>query len=158
MGRIVAPYGIKGWVKIQTYTEQQDALLDYAVWWIGKNSNWQEAKVAEAALHNKYLVVRFESYSDRNAAQGLSGWQIGVPRDLFPEADNDEFYWVDLIGVQVINLQDKVLGQVIELIESKAHDLLVVGENKCLIPFVNHVIKHVDLQAKKLIVDWDESK
>lgn len=155
MGQIAAPYGVKGWVKIRTYTEQQDALLDYAVWWIGKNSNWQEVKVAEAALHNKYLVVRFESCTGRETAEILCGQQIGIPRNLLPNTDNNEFYWVDLIGIQVINLQDKVIGQVVELIESKAHDLLVIGERRYMIPFVDHVIKQVDLQAGRLIVDWD---
>jgi len=156
MGQIIAPSGIQGAVKVRIYTELPDALLDYDMWWIGKDPNWQQVAVTEADLQGKFLIVRFKSHTERKTVEPFSGWEIGIPRNLLPQTDEDEFYWSDLIGLQVVNLQNETIGQVMELMETKAHDLLVVGDQKELIPFVDHIVKSVDLQAGKIVVDWDK--
>src|SRR4051812_16675153 len=99
MGHISGPFGIKGWIKIHPYTEALDGLLDYPVWWVGKEPNWRELKVIESAVHGKSLIARIEQCADRDAAERIKGSQIAVPRALLPESDEGEFYWSDLVGL-----------------------------------------------------------
>jgi 16S rRNA processing protein RimM len=156
MGRIVAPFGVKGWVKLKVFTETPDSLLDYPAWWLATANGWQNYEVAEAEFHAKGLVVRLEGVSDRTGAEGLSGMDVGVPREAFPEPDADEFYWTDLIGLDVVNRQDEALGKIEGLLETGANDVLVVrGDRERLIPYVASTIVAVDLQSRRVVVDWD---
>jgi 16S rRNA processing protein RimM len=101
--------------------------------------------------------VQLAGYDDRDAAAVLSGTEIGVYRSQLPAPDTDEYYWSDLVGLQVLTTQDKLLGVVDHLIETGANDVLVIhGERECLVPFIRHqVIKSVDLDAGVIRVDWD---
>lgn len=156
MGRIAAPYGIKGWVKIQPFTQTLDALLDYPSWLIGKDGQWREAGVEEASLHGDFIVARLRGCDDRNAAFALRGQEIAVPREALPPTEADEYYWQDLIGLNVINRDGVRLGQVDRLLETGAHDVLVVKEeaNEILIPFVGLYVLKVDLVQGFIEVDW----
>jgi 16S rRNA processing protein RimM len=116
MGRIVAPFGVKGWVKLKVFTETPDGLLSYPVWWLATTNGWQKYEVAEAEFHAKGLVVRLEGVVDRTGAEALSGIDVGVPREAFPEPEADQFYWADLIGLDVVNRQDEALGKIEELL------------------------------------------
>lgn len=156
MGRIAAPYGIKGWVKIQTFSESVDTLADYPEWQIGHTGNWRAVRILNAHLHTNTLVAELEGVADRDAALALKGSEIAVPRETLPPAPENEYYWSDLIGLDVINTQGVAFGKVKELLESGAHDVLVVsGERERLIPFVGQIVKKVDLTAKTLEVDWE---
>lgn len=155
MGRIAAPYGVKGWVKIQTFTETLDSLLDYPVWQIGKNGQWRNAEVEDASVHGEFLVAKLKECNDRDAAFALRGQEIAVSRDEFPEPEDNEYYWEDLIGLSVINREGIRLGQVVKLLETGAHDVLVVeGEKEHLIPFVEVYVLSVDLAQGRIEVDW----
>jgi len=159
MGRIAVPYGVQGWVKIQTFTQELDSLLDYPDWYLGKNElgNWQEREVVEARMHSNSLIAKFAGCDDRNAAFALKGQEIAVPRDELPAAEEDEYYWSDLVGLQVYNLDSLHFGQVQGLLATGANDVLVVkseGGPQRLVPFTNDAIKEVDLAAGKLLVDW----
>jgi 16S rRNA processing protein RimM len=156
MGRIVAAQGIQGWVKVQTFTEYLDSLLDYDVWYLGNETAWRPAKVLEAKVHGKVIVAKLEGVPDRTAAEKLKGQLIAVSRADLPEQDEDEYYWSDLIGMTVRNLQDEVLGTVENLLETGANDVLVVqGEHgQLLIPFIESVAHDVDLVNKMMRVDW----
>lgn len=156
MGRIAAPYGIKGWVKIQTFSELVDTLADYPEWQIGRTGNWRAVRVLSAHLHTNTLVAELEGIADRDAALALKGSEIAVPRETLPAAPENEYYWSDLIGLDVTNTQGVAFGKVKELLESGAHDVLVVsGERERLIPFVGQIVKTVDLAAGTLQVDWE---
>ncbi len=161
MGRIVAPYGVFGWLKVLPDTETMDSLFDYDTWWIGKDGNWRELDVIEAKIHNDVLVVKLQGIDDRDAALACKSQQVAVPRDALPEAAENEYYWSDLIGLTVINKQDVVFGQIADVFETGANDVIVVnsgqlnGERERLIPFTPHVILDVDLAAKTMLVDWD---
>jgi len=156
MGRIAAPYGIKGWVKIQTFSESVDTLADYREWQIGRAGNWRPVRVLNARLHTNTLVAELEGIADRDAALALKGREIAVPRATLPPAPENEYYWSDLVGLDVINTQGVAFGKVKELLESGAHDVLVVsGERERLIPFVGQIVKTVDLAAGTLQVDWE---
>lgn len=156
MGKIVAAHGIKGWVKIQTYTEYLDSLLDYDTWYIGKEEVWRPLEVLEAEVHSKVLVAKLEGVDDRTAAERYKGQLIAVPRSELPEQEEGEYYWSDLIGLKVLNLAGEELGTVDTLLETGANDVLVVkgGSGELLIPFIEDVIGTVDLKQKTIRVDW----
>ena len=156
MGRVAAPYGVKGWVKIQTFTEALDGLFDYDTWWIGAAGSWQECDVEEARIHGNTLIAKFAGCDGRDAAFALKGREIAVSRDELPQTEDDEYYWSDLVGLQVSNLQGADLGLVKEVFATGANDVLVLqAERERLIPFIDQVVKEVDLAAGKMLVDWD---
>jgi len=156
MGKIVAAQGILGWVKVQTYTEYLDSLFDYDTWYAGDGQDWQPMRLLDGKVHGKVLVAKLEGVSDRTAAEKLKGRLIAVPRAELPEQEENEYYWSDLIGLPVQNLQGEMLGVVDNLLETGANDVLVVqGEHgELLIPFIESVVQAVDLGGRMIRVDW----
>lgn len=126
LGRIVAPYGIKGWLKIQPFTQQQKDLLDYPLWQVGREGAWQTRSVEVAKVHGSVVVAKLEGVTDREQAAELQGMRIAVSRDDFPEPAADEIYWADLIGLKVVNVAGVMLGTVSRVFETGANDVLVV--------------------------------
>lgn len=156
MGRIVAPYGIKGWVKIQPFTQQQQGLLDYPRWQVGQDGEWRLRTVEVAKVHGATVVAKLEGIADREQAAALQGMQIAVSRDDFPAPATNEFYWADLVGLKVVNAAGVALGSVARVFETGANDVLVVeGERERLLPFIAPVIRQVDIAGGTIIVDWD---
>lgn len=156
MGRIAAPYGVKGWVKVHPYTEYLDNLLDYPIWRLGRADSWRPYRVLEGRPHNRYLLAELEGVSDRDAAERLRGLEIAVARAELPEPDEDEYYWDDLIGLEVVNTSGLSLGRVDGLLETGAHDVLrVVGDRERLIPFTAPIVLEVDPSAGRIRVDWE---
>ncbi len=178
MGRVVAPYGVYGWLKVIPDTETMDGLFDYDTWWLGRGNDWREMVVENAKIHNDVILVKLEGVDDRDAAFACKGKQVAVPRDQLPEPEENEYYWSDLIGLRVKNQQDVDFGLITEVFETGANDVLVVkpdtapsnakpvtakaNENakekpqERLIPFIAAVVLEVDLKAKTMLVDWDE--
>jgi len=157
MGRVAAAHGIRGWVKVQPYTEYIDSLLDYRTWWIGhEHGPWREVKVSQCEVHGKTLVAQLPECPDRNAAEKLRGLLISVPRSSLPEQDEGEYYWSDLIGLAVRNEAGTQLGTVKNLLETGANQVLsVAGDSgEILIPFVATAIRQVDLKNGVIHVDW----
>lgn len=155
MGRIAAPFGVLGWVKVQPFSEEIDGLLDFPVWHLGRGAQWREVKVLEAHVQGKILVARLPGCNDRDAAAALKGLEVAVPREALPQAAENEYYWSDLIGMDVENAQGVALGKVADMMGTGANDVLVVeGERERLIPFVRQVVLEVDLNARRLRVDW----
>lgn len=159
MGRVAAPYGVKGWVKIQVFTQTLDSLLDYPDWLIGGKDQWRALEVEEASMHGDAIVAKFAACNDRDAAFALRGQEIAVNREALPEPEANEYYWQDLIGLSVINKDDIKLGTVTKLLETGAHDVLVVQSTapeskETLIPFVGVYVLNVDLVRGVIEVDW----
>lgn len=163
MGRVAAPYAIKGWLKIQPFTEYIDSLLGYDVWWLGRaegrQAEWHEYRLLEGKVHGQTLLVQLDGVDGRDAAEALKGFEIAVDRAQFPEAGQDEFYWDDLVGAQVVNTEGILLGQVRMLLETGAHDVLQVvaeenGGRERLIPFVDAFVREVDAPGKRICVEW----
>jgi 16S rRNA processing protein RimM len=163
MGRITGAHGIRGWVKIQPYTEYLDSLLDYRTWWIGhEHGPWRKMEVMQCEAHNKTLSAQLPDCPDRNAAEKLKGLLIAVPRSSLPESTGDEYYWSDLIGLAVENEAGVKLGTVANLLETGANQVLSVtplsseagGNGEILIPFVATAIKQVDIKNGVIRVDW----
>ncbi|MCS6786340.1 MAG: ribosome maturation factor RimM [Thiobacillaceae bacterium] len=156
MGRIAAPYGVRGWVKVQPFTEWLDSLLDYPVWRLGRDGVWQTYTVLEGRPHGRHLAVHFEGVDDRDAAERLRGREVAVLRAELPQPEEGEYYWDDLIGLAVLNTAGVELGRVVGLLETGAHDVLrVVAERERLIPFTAPIVLEVDLAAGVIRVDWE---
>ncbi len=158
MGRIVAPYGVFGWLKVLPDTEQIDGLLDYKTWWIGKDNDWRELKVEEAKIHNDVIVVKLQGISERDGAFACKGKQVAVPRAALPKPGKNEYYWSDLIGLQVRNLQAVDFGKISDVFATGANDVIVAKNDEArerLIPFIDAAIIEVDMVAKTMLVDWD---
>ena len=112
MGRVRAPHGLKGWVTIQPFTQELDGLLDYPEWWLGGADGWKPHQVAEVLVRGATMVARFEGITDRDIAAGLKGREVAVPRSAMPAAGEGEFYWADLLGLEVRNRAAVSLGRV----------------------------------------------
>jgi len=156
MGRIVAPFGVKGWVRIQTFTATTGSLAGYPEWLVGRDGEWQECKVERAQPQGDGLAAKLAGLEDRDAALRLKGLQIAVPRAALPPTQSNEYYWTDLLGMQVVTVQGVSLGTVDQMMETGANDVMVVaGERERLIPFIGDVVNTVDLAARLITVDWD---
>lgn len=162
VGRIGAAYGIKGWVKIHSFTEPMDNLLNYGQWWIKRKGEWQPLAIDAGHRHGKGLVAHIEGVDDRNAADVFKGGEIGVSSELLSTLEDGDYYWHQLLGLQVWS-SDEFLGQVDHLIETGANDVLVVracegsrDKRERLVPWLpESVVTSVDLNAKRIEVDWD---
>jgi len=156
MGRVGAPFGVKGWVKITPFTESPAALVRYRRVWIGRQDEWREVAVEEAAVHGTSVVARLAGCDDRDAAARLRGAELAVPRAALPAAAPGEYYWADLVGLDVVNAAGEPLGKVQGLFSTGANDVMRVGEGKTerLLPFVATVVRKVDLAAHRIEVDW----
>jgi len=156
MGRITAPYGVKGWIKIHPYTEAIEGLTRYAAWWLGKQGEWRKAAVIQSRPQGKTLVAKLQGCDDRAAAQLLKNLHIAVQRSHLPAAKEGEYYWADLIGLEVVNLRGEALGVVSALFATGANDVLrVQGERERLIPFIPQVVREVSLDAAAIRVEWE---
>ena len=155
MGRVSAPFGVKGWIKVQQFTAAAANLLSYTVWWIGRDGAWMKYAVSNAQVHGRSVVAQLEGCEDREAAARFKGMQVAIPRDVLPQTAANEFYWADLIGLKVVNNAAQDFGQVVGILETGANDVLVVeGERERLIPFIADVVKQVDLGSGVIRVDW----
>jgi 16S rRNA processing protein RimM len=158
MGRVRAPHGLKGWIKIQPFTQEIEGLLDYPEWWLGGEGKWLQHHVAESAVHGSMVVARLDGFTDRDVAAELRGRDVAVPRAAMPENREGEFYWNDLLGMEVCNRDAAKLGLVKKILETGANAVLVVqGDKELLVPFIRDVIVNVDLKARQLVVDWEPS-
>ena len=157
LGRISGLFGVRGWVKVYSYTEPREAVLNYDRWLLSGKDGWQEAKVAEGQRHGKTIIARIDGYVDREQAASLVGTDIGVARETLPETDTNQYYWSDLEGLRVVHRDGSVLGKVAYLLETGANDVMVVkGEQERLIPFVmDKVVLGVDLDNGEIEVDWE---
>ena len=157
MGRIVGSFGVQGWVKVKTFTEQADALGDFDAWLVKTREGWREVPVEEFAVHSKGPVARLAGSTDRNTADALRGAEVAVPREALGEAEEGMLYWVDLVGLEVVDAAGEVLGRVEELFEAGDTSVMVVRggtKREAMIPFVPDYVKAVDREGRRITVDW----
>ena len=159
VARIAAPYGIKGWVKLNLLGLTPKLLQELDTWFIESDlKNWQEIKPVNTKVHNKLLLVQFANVNDRDAASLLRHKFIGIKRNDFPQLPKDTYYWSDLIDMAVYGINDKLLGKVASLIESPANSILsVVNEQQqeILIPLISTYITDINLEKKEIYTKWD---
>ncbi len=157
MGRVAGAQGIQGWIKVQPFTAEPDSLSDYRSWWLGnEKQGWRELDVLKSAPHGRVLVAQLMGCHDRNTAERYKGLLIAIPRNRMPPPDEGEYYWNDLIGLEVRNLEDVRLGVVDNLKDTGANQVLCVAgaKGELLIPFIEQAIKQVDLAGRVIRVDW----
>ncbi len=156
LGRVSGLFGVRGWIKVFSHTSPKENILNYPSWFLLRDGQWQEYKLKQGKLQGKGIVALLDGINDRDQAAELSGSDIAVRRDQLPEISPDEYYWSDLEGRRVITLEGIELGRVDYLFETGANDVLVVkGETVRLLPFIDQVIKEVDLDGDQITVDWD---
>lgn len=163
LGRIVAPFSVKGWVRIAPFGDDPLSWGEMPKWWIAPTAEtpdeaWHCVSVRECRSHGDGLIARFDECVDRNGAEALKGWFVAAPREAMPAPAEDEFYWGDLIGLRVENLAGESLGVVQGLLSTGAHDVLRVVEDdgERLIPFVAAYAVSVDLAKRVIRVDWQK--
>lgn len=156
LGALRGSYGLKGWVKIQPF-QDGDALLETKNWYhLVRGEEPQPVEMEQAKFHGSGIVAKIKGIDTPEAAAAFKG-AVGLLREDFPETEEDEYYWVDLIGCAVVNTNNETIGTVKSVTNNGAHDVLDVksAEGKShLIPFVENYIEDVDLEEKKIIVDW----
>lgn len=160
VGRVTSVFGIKGWVKVASFTEPMDNLLDYGPWLLNEHGVWREADVTELARRSGRkggFIARFGDCRDRDAAARFTGLDIGVPRSELPEAGEDEYYWSDLAGCRVRTTDGVELGVIDRLFATGSNDVMVVkGDGReRLVPFTAEAVPRVDIAAGEVTVDWD---
>ncbi|TBR09391.1 MAG: 16S rRNA processing protein RimM [Rugosibacter sp.] len=162
LGRIIAPFGVRGWLRIHPFGDDPLSWGTISHWWLSLAADappdqWK-AYVPEAIkAHANSLVAKLAGVDDRDTSESIDGCFIGVLRDELPPVKLGEYYWDDLTDLSVVNLQGELLGNVKSLLETGAHNVLVVAseKNERLLPFVEHVVKWVDVPGKMIHVDWD---
>jgi 16S rRNA processing protein RimM len=164
VGKIGAPYGVKGWVKITSYTETPSGIFEYAPWLLNQDGRLQELKVDQWREHNKGLIAKLDGVDDRDAVDRLKNQEICIMAEQLPELQEGDFYWRDLVGMRVVTVKGYDLGTVRELFETGSNDVLVVkanindafGQKERMIPYlVDQVVKQVDQVARTITVDWE---
>jgi 16S rRNA processing protein RimM len=158
MGKILGPHGIKGWIKIHPFTEKKDSLIDHKILMASKDEKlWQSFEVESMDVGDKFILAKFKGVDDRDAAEKLNKFFISLDKSSLPKLDENNYYWHELIGLDVKNNEGMYFGKVDSLIETGANDVLVVlGDKEYLIPYIKQVILEVNLETNMIRVDWQD--
>ena len=157
---MLAPYGVRGWLKIHPLGDDPLSWREVRQWWLGSDgpdATWHPYAVEDFRPHGSQWILKLASLDSRTKAEAFDGWYVGAMRSELPETRQDEYYWTDLIGLAVVNDRDVSLGKVTSLVETGAHEVLIVsdGERERLLPFVAQVVKDVQVSAGFIRVAWE---
>ena len=157
LGCITGPFGIRGWLKVASFTDPPEQILDYAVWRADQPGGLvRELRPAEGRRQGKGLAVRIEGIADRNGAEALGRLELWVERRELPALAAGEFYRADLIGFEVVNLAGQALGRVDHFLDLPANAVMVVmGERDRWVPVGGQQLFRVDAGKRRITVDWD---
>lgn len=156
VGQVTGLFGVRGWVKVHSHTRPREAILGYRPWSLRFADGWRDLTVEEGRIQGNGIVARLAGFTERDQAAALIGIDIGLAPVQLPPPKANEYYWADLVGMTVVNLKDVELGEVAELLETGANDVMVIrGDRERLIPFIKSVIQSVDLVKRRVRVDWD---
>jgi len=161
VGRVSGLFGVQGWVRIYSFTDPAENIFRYKPWHLRTENqsekNTRDYAVADSRRQGKGLIAQFSGIDDRDKAGGLVGAEIYVARRNFVDTVPGEHYWTDLVGLPVETVDGQLLGVVESLLATGANDVLVIeGDQRHLVPFINgQVVKDVDMDAGKIVVDWD---
>jgi len=157
VGKISGVFGVKGWVKVFSFTDPRENILIYSPWMLKKGDETKTVNVVDGQLQGKTIVAQLAGVNDRDQAASLMGWDVFITQDQLPAAVKGEYYWSDLIGLKVETIDGVQLGIVDSLLETGANDVVIVqGERERVIPFLQgQTIIDIDLNAGRMIVDWD---
>ena len=159
LGKIVGLYGVEGWVKLESYSDPRTRIFKYSPWFVGSADALIEYENVKGRTQGKGIVARLPGVESRDAAAALIGAEIRIARSALPKPKRGEYYWVDLEGLDVFNLEGVAFGKVSHLFSTGANDVLVVsdGDRERLVPFVTgDFVKEIDIDGGKIVVDWDK--
>lgn len=158
LGKVTDPYGVQGWVRIHPFADDPATWAKLPRWWLSRDeAQWRQTAVRDSRIHGRDLLCLFDGVTERTAAESLKGFLVAVPREYMPSAEEGEYYWSDLIGLQVVNTAGETLGQVKSLIETGANDVLRVlspDGTERLLPFVAQVVLAVEKDKGSIRVEW----
>ncbi|WED42526.1 ribosome maturation factor RimM [Legionella cardiaca] len=157
IGRFGRPHGIKGFVTVHSFTEPRDNILRYTDWHAYINKQWQPLKLLHVEMNEKSILAQVEGYNEREQVAALTNVDIAVSREQLPILAEGEYYWHDLIGMQVVNQQGVLLGEVVEIMPTGANDVLVIeGEKRHLVPYLpGQFVADINSSQRIITVDWD---
>ena len=162
LGKIVSVHGIRGEVKVYSFTDPLDNLLDYRRWTLKRGNEVRQAELVQGRVQGNVLVVKLKGLDDREIARTFAEFEILVPRSELPVLDDGEFYWSQLEGLKVIDQNGQLFGILDHLLETGANDVMVVkpcagslDDRERLLPYTDQCIQAVDLEAGEIRVDWD---
>jgi 16S rRNA processing protein RimM len=163
LGKVSSVYGIQGWVKVYSFTEPMDRILEYGNWTLRNGNVLTPIEVDKGRSHGKGMVAHFKGVDDRDVAKQYTGSEICVPRDRLPELAKGEYYWYELEGLTVVTTNDVTFGKVDYVMNAGAgNDVLVVkgdatsvDRRERLIPYIDQFVLDVNLETGRVLVDWD---
>ena len=163
LGKIVSVHGLRGAVKVYSHTQSLDNVLDYPVWTLRKGQQQQQVSVISGRVQGRVLVVQLKGVNDRDAALEKVDWEICVPESALPDLSEGEYYWHQLVGLQVVTLEGQLLGRIDHLLETGSNDVMVVkpcagssDQLERLLPYLPDLyVKHIDLTEAVMQVEWD---
>lgn len=159
MGRVLGAHGVRGAVRVQSFADPAEGLLDFRSWWIRQGASAPRlTKVVRGQNSTKGLIVELDGINDRDAAEALAGAEVSIERARLPRLPRGQYYWTDLEGLSVVNQAGISFGVVDHLFNNGAHPVLVArdGARERMVPFVmDHYIRSVDLEARLIQVEWD---
>lgn len=158
LGVVGAPFGVRGWVKLRSFTDPPDRLLQHRQLRLRLSGEWTAYRIEDSGRSGGQITAKLSGVNDRDQAQALRGATVGVPRSELPPRDDKDFYRADLIGCEVVNGAGVLLGKVQHFVETPAQVLMVVhGEREHWVPAVPRHLRKVDLSARRVVVDWDDA-
>ena len=158
VGRISGLFGVKGWVKIHSYTEPRENVVGFKEWIVEHEGSEQRVEVEAGRTAGKHVIAKLKGVDDRDDARRWIGAELSVEREALPPCEPGEYYWADLEGLTVRNLRGETLGEVDYLMRTGANDVLVLtGGADRLIPWISSVVRDVDIDGGFIVVDWEES-
>jgi len=159
IGKIGSTYGVQGWLKVTSFTESIETILQYDSWYLKSHDGWELFRVEDGKKHGKGVIAKLTGPRTPEEARQLTGKEIAIHRSQLPPTKNNEYYWTDLIGFEVFNTDNVKLGTLIYLMETGANDVFVIQDQRQrehAIPWIlDSVVKQVLLNDKKIIVDWE---
>ena len=157
IGRLGRPYGIKGWIHAFAESDQADSLLKYSPIYIDNGAGWKELEIDQKKAHGKSFILHVKGMDTPEEVRRLTSKHVAITKSQLSRLEEDEYYWADLIGLNVVGVDGVQFGQVKELVRTGPHEVLVVeGVSRHLIPFLlDKYVMKVDLAKKEIIVDWD---
>ncbi len=158
IGRIVGHHGLKGWVKVESFTRPREQIREYQTVLVGRRGAWKQVCIEEYRTQRRNLLIRLGECRSREEAEPVIGVDIAIEYGQLDELSEGEYYWIHLIGLSVVNLQGGELGTISRIIETGANDVVVVqsGQAEILVPWIPDVVRNVDLEEKLMVVDWQQ--
>ena len=157
VGRFGRPQGLQSLVRVVSFTDPVENILAYTPWCVNIHGEWRPIDVISVEKHTRFILVQIEGYQQREDIVKLTNCEIGIKRDQLPTLAGNDYYWHDLIGMQVFNTDDVLLGTITEIMATGSNDVLVIaGEKRHLVPYIqDEFVLRIDMPNKVIVVNWD---